>query len=69
MIPKLRESMKIDRAEMRLRASVDANDAKKIHSRLRSLFKSVEVEDWDSCGNLEMVSECYILIYCKFSSH
>lgn len=55
MIPKLRESMKIDRAEMRLRAAVEAKDAKKVHDRLKALFKSTEVEDWDAQGNLEMV--------------
>lgn len=54
MIPKLRESMKIDRAEMRLRVSVEAKEAKHMHDRLKSMFKSVEVEDWDQ-GNLEIV--------------
>uniref|UniRef100_A0A0N5AF37 Ribosome maturation protein SBDS n=1 Tax=Syphacia muris TaxID=451379 RepID=A0A0N5AF37_9BILA len=55
MIPKLREVMKIDRAEMRLRTSVDSSDAKKVYGRLKSLFKNIEVEDWDPQGNLEIV--------------
>lgn len=56
MIPKLRETMKIDRAEMRLRTSVDSKEAKKVHTKLRALFKTIEVEDWDAHGNLELVS-------------
>uniref|UniRef100_A0A183DVI9 SBDS_C domain-containing protein n=1 Tax=Gongylonema pulchrum TaxID=637853 RepID=A0A183DVI9_9BILA len=54
VIPKLRETMKIDRAEMRLRVAVEAKEAKHMHDRLKSLFKCIEVEDWDR-GNLEMV--------------
>lgn len=54
MIPKLRESMKIDRAEMRLRVSIEAKEAKYVHERLKTMFTKVEVEDWEK-GNLEMV--------------
>uniref|UniRef100_A0A915Q4K7 Ribosome maturation protein SBDS n=1 Tax=Setaria digitata TaxID=48799 RepID=A0A915Q4K7_9BILA len=54
IIPKLRESMRIDRAEMRLRVSVEAKEAKRVHDRLKGMFTKVEVEDWDQ-GNLEMV--------------
>uniref|UniRef100_F1LGY0 Ribosome maturation protein SBDS n=1 Tax=Ascaris suum TaxID=6253 RepID=F1LGY0_ASCSU len=54
MVPKLREIMKIDRAEMRLRISVEAKEAKRVHDRLKALFSSIEVEDWDQ-GNLEIV--------------
>ncbi|MFH4976108.1 hypothetical protein AB6A40_002817 [Gnathostoma spinigerum] len=54
MIPKLRESMKIDRADMRVRVAVEAKEAKHMHDRLKNLFSSVEVEDWDK-GSLEMV--------------
>ncbi|KHN86849.1 Ribosome maturation protein SBDS [Toxocara canis] len=54
MIPKLRETMKIDRAEMRLRISVEAKEAKRMHERLKNLFSNVEVEDWDQ-GSLEIV--------------
>lgn len=55
MVPKLREIMKIDRAEMRLRISVEAKEAKRAHDRLKALFSNIEVEDWDQ-GNLEIVS-------------
>uniref|UniRef100_A0A915BKV1 Ribosome maturation protein SBDS n=1 Tax=Parascaris univalens TaxID=6257 RepID=A0A915BKV1_PARUN len=54
MVPKLREIMKIDRAEMRLRISVEAKEAKRISDRLKALFSNIEVEDWDQ-GNLEIV--------------
>lgn len=54
IIPKLRESMKIDRAEMRLRVSVEAKEAKRVHDRLKGMFTKIEVEDWDQ-GNLEIV--------------
>lgn len=54
IIPKLRESMKIDRAEMRLRVSVEAKEAKRMHDRLKGMFTKIEVEDWEQ-GNLEMV--------------
>ncbi|VDO21564.1 unnamed protein product [Brugia timori] len=54
VIPKLRELMKIDRAEMRLRVSVEAKEAKRMHDRLKGMFTEIEVEDWEQ-GNLEMV--------------
>jgi tRNA threonylcarbamoyladenosine modification (KEOPS) complex Pcc1 subunit len=54
MIPKLRESMKIERAKMRIRVSVESKDAKNLHTKLKSFFDTVEVEDWEK-GHLEMV--------------
>lgn len=54
MIPKLRETLKIDRAKMRIRLSVPAKNAKNIHAKLTNYFDTVEVEDWDK-GDLEMV--------------
>lgn len=54
MIPKLRESLKIDRAKMRIRVSVPAKNAKTIHAKLKAFFDTVEVEDWEK-GDLEMV--------------
>ena len=53
-IPKLREHMAIDRANMRIRVSIPAKNAKNIHDRLKSLFTSVEVEDWEK-GDLSIV--------------
>ncbi|TKR75887.1 hypothetical protein L596_017116 [Steinernema carpocapsae] len=53
-IPKLRETMKIDRAKMRLRVSVPAKEAKAIHTKLVEKFNEVEVEEWEQ-GELEVV--------------
>lgn len=47
--------MKIDRANMRVRVSIPHKEAKIVHDRLKSLFKTIEVEDWEA-GDLEMVS-------------
>lgn len=46
-IPKLREHIKIDRAKMRLRIAIPSKDAKSLHSRIKNLFESVEVENWE----------------------
>ncbi|KAL3090167.1 hypothetical protein niasHS_006619 [Heterodera schachtii] len=54
MIPKLRETLKIDRAKMRIRVSVPAKNAKMLHPKLKAFFDTTEVEDWDK-GDLEMV--------------
>ncbi|KAH7731282.1 shwachman-Bodian-Diamond syndrome [Aphelenchoides avenae] len=53
-IPKLRETMKIDRAKMRLRVAIPAKEAKMLHDKLKALFSDVEVEDWEK-GDLEIV--------------
>ena len=55
MIPKLRETLKIDRAKMRIRVSVPAKHAKANHSKLKAFFDTVEIEDWEK-GDLEMVT-------------
>lgn len=47
--------MKIDRANMRVQVSIPHKEAKIVHDRLKSLFKTIEVEDWEA-GNLVMVS-------------
>ncbi len=54
-IPKLRESMKIDRAKMKVSVSIPAKEAKLVHDKIKALFASVEVEDWEK-GDLEMAS-------------
>ena len=46
-IPKLREHIKIDRAKMRLRIAIPSKDAKSLHTRIKNLFESVEVENWE----------------------
>jgi len=53
-IPKLQESMKIERAKMRIRVAIPAKEAKPLHNRVKGLFESVEVEDWDE-GALDIV--------------
>lgn len=55
--------MKIDRAEMRLRVSIEAKEAKRMHDRLKAMFTKIEVEDWER-GNLEMV-KCLALQILK----
>lgn len=49
--------MKIDRADMRVRVSIPHKEAKIVHDRLKALFKTVEVENWEE-GDLEMVGFC-----------
>ncbi|KAE9556738.1 hypothetical protein FO519_000144 [Halicephalobus sp. NKZ332] len=46
-IPKLREHIKIDRAKMRLRIAIPSKEAKSLHDRIKNLFESVEVENWE----------------------
>jgi len=53
-IPKLRESMKIERAKMRISISIPSKEAKLMHDKIKALFAEIEVEDWEK-GDLEMV--------------
>jgi ribosome maturation protein SDO1 len=53
-IPKLQESMKLERAQMRIRVAIPHKEAKALHSRVKGLFKSVEVENWEE-GALDIV--------------
>ncbi|RCN31695.1 rRNA metabolism protein, SBDS family [Ancylostoma caninum] len=54
VIPKLRETIRIERAKMRIRVSMPSHEAKLTHNRLKALFAEVEMEDWAE-GGLEMV--------------
>lgn len=54
VIPMLRETMKIERAKMRVRISLPAKEAKQIKDKLETLFQEIEVEDWSE-GALELV--------------
>lgn len=65
-IDRLRSTLSIDRAKMRLRVSVGHKHAKNLHNTLKGLIETVEVEDWEE-GNLEMVSFFmrFKLIYSK----
>ncbi|CAD5216743.1 unnamed protein product [Bursaphelenchus okinawaensis] len=53
-ITKLKQTMNIDRAQMRVRVCIKHKEAKNAHSKLKQMFGKVEVEDWED-GNLEMV--------------
>lgn len=53
--------MAIDRANMRIRVSIPSKNAKNVHDRLKSLFTSIEVEDWEK-GDLAIVY--YLLKIC-----
>ncbi|CAD6188183.1 unnamed protein product [Caenorhabditis auriculariae] len=53
-IPKLRETMKIERAKMRIRVAMGNKEAKGAHVKLKQLFSEVEVDDWAESG-LELI--------------
>lgn len=53
MIRQLKETMQIERTQMRLRLVLPSKDAKRVQEKLKPLLSSVESEEWDS--DLEMV--------------
>ncbi|CAI5445990.1 unnamed protein product [Caenorhabditis angaria] len=53
-IPKLSENLKIERAKMRIRISIPTKEAKQVHSKLKTSFSEVEVDDWAE-GGLELI--------------
>lgn len=55
VIKLLRESIPIERAQMRIRVSVPKDAAKRAKEKLEPHLSGIENEDWD-CGNLEVVS-------------
>jgi len=54
IIPTLRESMKIERAKMRVRITVPAHSAKKCKEKVEHLVQHIENESWTS-GDLDLV--------------
>lgn len=54
VLPKLRETMKIERAKMRIRVHVPTKEARAVQTKLKAAFNEVEVENWDEEG-LELV--------------
>jgi len=54
IIPTLRESMKIERAKMRIRITVPAHSAKKVKEKIEHLVQNIENESWTS-GDLDLV--------------
>jgi|UniRef100_A0AC35FRT2 ribosome maturation protein SDO1 len=53
-IPKLQESIKLERAKMRIRVALPAKESKAYHQRVKALFESVEVENFEE-GALDIV--------------
>lgn len=53
--------MKIDRASMRVRVSIPHKEAKAMHDKLKQMFKTIEVEDWEA-GDLEMVNLYFLAL-------
>lgn len=54
VIKQLKETMEIERAQMRLRLIIPSWEAKRVHEKLRPSISVVESEDWQG-GDLEMV--------------
>uniref|UniRef100_A0A0N5A255 Ribosome maturation protein SBDS n=1 Tax=Parastrongyloides trichosuri TaxID=131310 RepID=A0A0N5A255_PARTI len=56
VIPKLKETLKIDRAQMRIRCSLPGKEAKKSSKKVKEMFGTIEMEDWDEeAGSLDIV--------------
>ena len=54
MIRQLKETMEIDRAQMRLRLVLPVKVAKHVMEKLRPLIKTIESEEWE--GDLVVVN-------------
>lgn len=54
--------MKIERAKMRIRISMPSKQAKQHQIKLKSLFSTIEIEDWAEDG-LELVSSSQLLAF------
>ncbi|PNF20494.1 Ribosome maturation protein SBDS [Cryptotermes secundus] len=54
VIPLLKSTMPLERAQMRIRAVLSGKDARKLRDKVAKLATSVESEDWDG-GQLNMV--------------
>lgn len=54
VIPQLKAAMPIERAQMRLKATISGKEAKKLREKLVKLTSKVESEDWDS-GTLNLI--------------
>jgi ribosome maturation protein SDO1 len=58
VIPLLKSTMPLERAQMRIRAVLSGKDARKLRDKVAKLATSVESEDWDG-GQLNMVCMQY----------
>ena len=61
MIKQLKETMQIDRAQMRLKLVLPSKDAKKVQEKLRPHITAVESEEWQA--GLEMVENLYVYYF------
>ena len=55
MIRQLKETIPIEKAQMRIRIVLPKDCAKKLKEKLMPSIATVESEDWD-CGKLDLVS-------------
>jgi ribosome maturation protein Sdo1 len=54
VIPLLKSTMPLERAQMRIRVVLSGKDARKLRDKIAKLATSLESEDWDS-GQLNLV--------------
>ncbi|XP_014240179.1 ribosome maturation protein SBDS isoform X2 [Cimex lectularius] len=55
VIPQLKAVMPLERAQMRLRVAFSGKESRKLRTQLVKLTTSVETENWNSEGELELV--------------
>ena len=58
VIPLLKSTMPLERAQMRIRTVMSGKDTRKLRDKISKLATSVESEDWDG-GQLSMVCMQY----------
>ncbi|XP_023720335.1 ribosome maturation protein SBDS isoform X2 [Cryptotermes secundus] len=63
VIPLLKSTMPLERAQMRIRAVLSGKDARKLRDKVAKLATSVESEDWDG-GQLNMSQVTIQFIRC-----
>lgn len=54
VIPKLKQAIRLERAQMRVKLVLGGKDARKGRDKLQGLISTVEKEEWDS-GTLNMI--------------
>ena len=65
VIKKLKETMPIEKAQMRIRIVLPKDNAKKLKEKLVPSIANIESEDWE-CGKLELVSVFSMFCVLKF---
>ena len=64
VIKKLKETMPIEKAQMRIRIVLPKDNAKKLKEKLVPSIANIESEDWE-CGKLELVSVFFYVLCFK----